>query len=66
MSEESVLAIILHRMAMAFKGLVGPASKTLFLILIFSLEITAEIKGMHALYAFSRQYRIAFKVKVKH
>ena len=52
MSEESVLAIILHRMAMAFKGLVGPASKTLFLILIFSLEITAEIKGiMHALYA---------------
>ena len=48
MSEESVLAI-LHRMAMAFKGLVGPASKTLFLILIFSLEITAEIKGMHAL-----------------
>ena len=54
MSEESVLAFILHRMA--FKGLVGPASKTLFLILIFSLEITAEIKGtMHALYAFSRQ-----------
>ena len=53
MSEESVLA--LHRMAMAFKGLVRPASKTLFLILIFSLEITAEIKGMHALYAFSRQ-----------
>ena len=54
MSEESVLAI-LHRMAMAFKDLMGPASRTLFLILIFSLEITAEIKGMHALYAFSRQ-----------
>ena len=54
MSEESVLAI-LHRMAMAFKGLVGSSSKALFLILIFSLEITAEIKGMHALYAFSRQ-----------
>ena len=56
MSEESVLLAVLHRMAMAFKGLVGPASKTLFLILIFSLEISAEIKGMHTLYAFSKEY----------